>query len=177
MAMSTFRFFSCRVLAIFSAVPPNGEPVHRVPILGGVALFLGAFLQVECQAMVSLWSVVLTWIFFLHPFLAPGRTGCKSNSDCKVWAECTDGTCHCRAELQGDGNTCNKGGKVHAMVLWVLSLTIAFLWDYIAALHSRPYTRFACISCSDSNVSRTHAQVRWTDTYVHELYLTPSIYQ
>ncbi|KAM7447354.1 hypothetical protein ABFA07_004370 [Porites harrisoni] len=42
---------------------------------------------------------------------APGRTGCKSNSDCKVWAECTDGTCHCRAELQGDGNTCNKAPR------------------------------------------------------------------
>ena len=82
---------------------------------------------------------MLAWIFFLRPFTAPGRTGCKSNSDCKVWAECTDGTCHCRAELQGDGNTCNKGGKVYAMVLWVLSLTMAFLWDYILALHSHPY--------------------------------------
>ena len=48
MVMSTVRFFSCRVLAIFSPVPLNEEPVHRVPILGGVALFLGAFLQKQC---------------------------------------------------------------------------------------------------------------------------------
>ena len=48
MVMSTFRFFPCRVFAIFSPVPLNGEPVHRVTILGGVALFLWAFLQKEC---------------------------------------------------------------------------------------------------------------------------------
>lgn len=48
MVMSTFRFFPCRVLAIFSPVPQKGEPVHRVTNLGGVALFLGAFLQKEC---------------------------------------------------------------------------------------------------------------------------------
>ena len=48
MVMSTFRFFPCRVLTIFSPVPLNGEPVHRVTILGGVALFLWAFLQKEC---------------------------------------------------------------------------------------------------------------------------------
>ena len=48
MVMSTVRFFSCRVLAIFSPVLLNEEPVHRVPILGGVALFLRAFLQKQC---------------------------------------------------------------------------------------------------------------------------------
>lgn len=113
---------------------------------------------------------MLAWIFFLRPFIAPGRTGCKSNSDCKVWAECTDGTCHCRAELQGDGNTCNKGGKVHAMVLWVLSLTIAFLWDYSSFTQSPVHRKtgsHASVVSIQTSAEHMHKSTELTHTHMN----------